>query len=309
MRRAVAVLSALTISLGTATMLAGTASAGNDTDPYTLSNGHAHGGVVPARDSHAARPGGGGNKNLIYHGGPVRHAVTDVQAIFVGPSWTNSTFAQDKITGLDALYGGLTSSNNYARTNGEYYDGSGSVNPGVHYLGHLVDSATTFTGDPGTPALGAEVGKLIKNPTPGGYYPVYITGARNGAPYCAWHDTTTANNVQIQVGFFFNLDGDSGCNPNAPSSVGTEGLAALANVSGHEYSEMVTDPLLTAWWDQQGNENADKCAWTFGSQLLPIGTNRFWKIQGNWSNAAASSGRGYGTGRSKVVGCVDGTNA
>ena len=27
---------------------------------------------------------------------------------------------------------------------------------------------------------------------------------------------------------------------------------------------MLTDPQLNAWYDQQGDENADKCAWTFG---------------------------------------------
>jgi hypothetical protein len=26
---------------------------------------------------------------------------------------------------------------------------------------------------------------------------------------------------------------------------------------------MITDPLLNAWYDRLGEENADKCAWTF----------------------------------------------
>ena len=58
----------------------------------------------------------------------------------------------------------------------------------------------------------------------------------------------------MQFGFFFNLDGDSGCDPQSPSSLGhSQGLAALANVSGHELSEMLTDPQLNAWYDQQGD--------------------------------------------------------
>ena len=48
---------------------------------------------------------------------------------------------------------------------------------------------------------------------------------------------------------------------------------------------MLTDPRLNAWYDRQGAENSDKCAWTF-SGLVTIG-GQTWKIQGNWSNAAA----------------------
>ena len=50
---------------------------------------------------------------------------------------------------------------------------------------------------------------------------------------------------------------------------------------------MLTDPQLNAWYDQKGDENADKCAWTFNG-LVTIG-GQSWKIQGNWSNAAANA--------------------
>lgn len=328
MRRWAVVLSAFTISLGAATTVAGTAANAGDTDPYTASNGHAQGGAaggyVPAQANQAsndARPGGGGgSKNLIYHNGPVQHA-TVVEPIFVGPDWgsDSTTFTTgDKITGLETLYSGLAQSNSYGFTNHEYTDTTGkNVNPTLTYDGNaLFDKNTNFSGDPQTDALAAEVVKVVgvANMTPGGYYPVYIEGKRGSAGYCAYHDTSTyvdSHNVkqEFQVGFFFNLDGDSGCNPNSPTSLKhSQGLAALANVSGHEYSEMVTDPQLTAWWDLQGNENADKCAWTFGANPLDInGTS--WKIQGNWSNSANNAGIGYKSGRSIVRGCIDGTNA
>ena len=38
---------------------------------------------------------------------------------------------------------------------------------------------------------------------------------------------------------------------------------AMASVFAHELVEMITDPLLNAWYDRLGEENADKCAWTF----------------------------------------------
>ncbi len=60
---------------------------------------------------------------------------------------------------------------------------------------------------------------------------------------------------------------------------------------------MLTDPQLNAWYDQKGAENSDKCAWTF-SGTVSIGTQS-WKIQGNWSNAAALAKSGYAN-----VGCI-----
>ena len=37
------------------------------------------------------------------------------------------------------------------------------------------------------------------------------------------------------------------------------------NVSSHELTESITDPLLGAWRDASGYEIGDECAWEFGS--------------------------------------------
>jgi hypothetical protein len=77
------------------------------------------------------------------------------------------------------------------------------------------------------------------------------------------------NGVLVQFAFFFNLDGDPGCDAQDSSNTHSQGLEALANVSGHELSEALTDPHGDAWYDRKGAENADKCAWTFnGSENL-----------------------------------------
>jgi len=47
-------------------------------------------------------------------------------------------------------------------------------------------------------------------------------------------------------------------------------LDATASVFAHEVDETITDPFLNAWYDSRGAENADKCAWTFGT-TLPVG--------------------------------------
>ena len=113
----------------------------------------------------------------------------------------------------------------------------------------------------------AEVCKEITNPDPSGngYYAVYTDMPRGNAGYCAWHSAGTCGGV-VQFAFFLKLDGDAGCDPEDTSGLHSQGLAALANVSGHELSEARSDPSQPgAWYDSSGEENGDKCAWTFGA--------------------------------------------
>lgn len=250
-----------------------------------------------------AKPGGGaGSPNLVYHGGTVMTAGAYVEPIFWGTSWSSSSFVADKVTGMQAFYSGMSGSS-YDKTNSEYTDTSGGhVGSGVT-LGavHIDTSASAKSGSRTSPIL-AEVCKEISNPRTNGYYPVYIDHPRGHAGYCAWHSTGTCNGVQVQFAFFFDLDGDPGCDPGANGSH-TQGTAALGNVSGHELSETLTDQHLDAWYDSSGAENADKCAWKFGSSMLNLGGTS-WRVQGNWSNAAYNANQGYGGN----IGCIDGTN-
>jgi hypothetical protein len=252
-------------------------------------------GFVPARSAgHAPLRR---VSNLLWHNGPVMHSTT-VVPVFWGSKWSNSTFSGDKVTGLDYVYSQIGGTS-YLHTNYEYTDGSGHVGLGVSKSGDLSDTSPTPSGAPSTTTVLNEVKKMTGgNPVANAYYPVYSDQPRGNAGYCAWHSSGTINGIRVQFGFFFSLDGDPGCDPGAPTNLGhSQGLSALANVSGHELSEMLTDPQLNAWYDRQGNENADKCAWTFNG-LVTIGSQQ-WKIQGNWSNAAATAGTGYANG-----GCI-----
>lgn len=244
--------------------------------------------------------------NLIYHGGPVQTSPTAVHPIFWGSSWPS--YSGDEISGLDGFYSGVGNTS-YAGTNTEYTNSSGQhVSAGVTANAHVVDGSAAPTSAPQTSAILAEVARMYPNPQANAYYPVYIDQPRGHTRYCAWHSAGTINGINVQFGFFFKLDGDSGCDPQSPNTSQSEGLAALGNVSGHELSEMLTDPQLNAWYDSKGAENADKCAWTFGAKLLNLGGTS-WKIQGNWSNAAYNAGQGYvDSSKGHVVGCIDGTN-
>lgn len=270
-------------------------------------SGGGGGGEPPDAKVHLARdhaaPGGGGagsSPNLVAHGGPVMTQGAYVEPIFWGKTWNSPG---DKITGIQSFYGGMGGSP-YDATNHEYTSGGGQVGTGVT-LGatHTDLSAAPKSGQRTSPIL-TEVCAQISNPRTDGYYPVYTDTPRGNAGFCAWHSTGTCGGVQVQFAFFFKLDGDAGCDPADTSGLHSQGLAAIANVSGHELSEALTDPHLDAWYDSSGAENSDKCAWSFGTPTLTFSNGSKWKIQGNWSNAAYNGGTGYGTSK----GCLDGGN-
>ncbi|HTJ07385.1 MAG TPA: hypothetical protein VL624_18735 [Caldimonas sp.] len=249
-------------------------------------------GIHWAREHAASRTRPGSNPLMTYHGGKIMKTAT-TQAIFWGPSWNNAGFA-DKINGIDLFYGGHGGSN-YAKTSDEYTGSNGQVTATTMHIGHLVDLSTAAGGNR-TSVILAEVCKMVSSPDSqgNGYYAVYSDVKRGGAQYCAYHSAGTCNGVPVQFAFFFNLDGDSGCDPQDTSGLHSQGLAALANVSAHELAEARTDPASPgAWYDGQGEENGDKCAWTFGAPLVAFSNGTQWKLQGEWSNAAYNAKTGY----------------
>jgi hypothetical protein len=122
--------------------------------------------------------------------------------------------------------------------------------------------------------------------------------------YCGYHTQTTSvdglgNPYRIQYAFipFQNADwpgvGTSGCgehNVNATSDAFGNGIFdGYSIVTGHEYSEAVTDPdnflaQQDGWNDAQGSENGDKCAW-LNTQNITLGSHQF-AVQPTWSNEA-----------------------
>ena len=270
-----------------------------DTDPPMR-------GIHWAR-GHQSAKAGGGNPDLIWHGGNIMETA-QTAAIFWGSKWSNPSFTSDKITGLDSWYRGVGGTK-YASSVDEYTGPQGTqVTNSISYDQHYIDTTPGPSHAPQTSTILAEVCKVIpaSKLASNGYYAVYIDAPRAHAGYCAWHSAGSCSGVPIQFAFFFNLDGDPGCDPQSTITTQSQGLAALANVSGHELSEARNDPRLNAWYDSSGAENADKCSWTFGGPYVSFGNTR-WKIQGNWSNFAYDNNLGY-PNRSGQNGCVDGTN-
>jgi hypothetical protein len=266
-------------------------------------------GIMWARDAHGpSGDAGHGSRTsplMTYHGGKILPSAS-AQAIFWGPSWSNSTFAGDKITGLDNWYFGFSGSN-YAGTSDEYTGTNGQVGSSLTYHGHVIDTSTAAGGN-STSVILAEVCKVVTAPDPSGngYYAVYSDVKRGSAGFCAWHSSGSCNGHPVQFAFFFNLDGDAGCDPQDTTTGHSQGLSALANVSAHELSEARTDPASPgAWYDHSGAENGDKCAWTFNVPSVAFPNATHWKLQGEWSNQAFTAGTGY-PNSSGQKGCLDG---
>ena len=254
--------------------------------------------------------GSGGSPDMTYHGGKIMPTVVS-KAIFWGPSWANAAFEGDKITGLESWYIGYNGSN-YAKTVDEYTGTNGQVlSTGFVHQGYVIDLSTASGGSSPSTILNEvckliTVGDIVPDPSGNGYYPVYVDVPRGHAGYCAYHSFGTCSGHSVQFAFFFNLDGDPGCDPADTTTGHSQGLAALANVTAHEISEARSDPASPgAWYDSRGAENGDKCAWTFNVPSVTFSDGNRWKLQGEWSNAAYNAGSGY-PNSSGQHGCLDG---
>ncbi len=123
--------------------------------------------------------------------------------------------------------------------------------------------------------------------------------------YCGWHAYGKVHNQTVQYAFVGNAERcPAACSAQHVSPNDNLGADAMANVITHELEESITDPHLNAWYDLSGEENADKCAWQFGSTYVaPNGSHynmtiayKHYLVQMNWLNANGGK-------------CVNGLNA
>ena len=241
-------------------------------------NGNAHTNSRP-------RTGNGIN----YHGGPLMLGGNNVYYIWYG-NWQGNT-ATTILTDLANNIGGSP----YFNINTTYYNGSNvHVTNAVHYTGSTNDnySQGTSFGDAGVQAIVAAI-----NPTDTNTLYMVLTSQdvneTSGfcTQYCGWHTHATINGRDIKYAFVGNpARCPSACTNGTPSPNGNVGADGMASIIAHELEEATTDPDLNAWYDTRGAENADKCAWTFGT-IAANGSNvtlgsRQYLIQQNWVNAS-----------------------
>ncbi len=282
----------LAMACGTTALIAGDDKESVDTQP----DGH---GNAPKDKVKDAKPGGGGSGTGInYHGGPVILGTTHMYYIWYGNS---SSSTQTVLTNFANNIGGSP----YFNINTTYYNGS---NTHVSNSVTLANS-TTDNYSLGTALSDANIQSIVSSAITSGRLPkdtngVYfvLTSADVNATsgfctkYCGWHTHGTISGSDIKYSFVGNPDRcPSACSAQSTSPSGNPGADGMVSIVAHELEETVTDPDLNAWYDRQGAENADKCAWTFGTTStasngskynMVLGGEQF-LIQQNWKNAGS----------------------
>ncbi|MFO0761663.1 MAG: hypothetical protein U0359_34795 [Byssovorax sp.] len=239
---------------------------------------------------------------ISFHGGPVMLGTVHLYYIWYG-NWAGNT-----ATSILTDFGNNIGGSPYWNINTTYNNGSGTN----------LSNSVTLAGQTNYPVGGgaystsltdAAIQSVVSSVITSGALPKDANGiyfvltsadvtASSGfcTQYCGWHTHATIGGTDIKYSFVGNPDRcPSSCEQQSASSPnGNPGADGMASILAHEAEEAATDPDLNAWYDSRGYENADKCAWTFGTTQsagngsiynMTLG-NRNYLIQQNWVNAA-----------------------
>lgn len=251
-----------------------------------------------AKTSNPAVPQNG----IFYHGGPVMGTTTstlpNVYFIWYG-NWSGNT-GVSILTNLAKNIGASP----YYNINSTYVDNNNQpVKRVVNFpVAGVFDNYSQGTNLTDNAVFQIVSSAITSNKLPldrNGIYFVLTSADVNETSgfctqYCGWHTFGTIQNTNIKYSFV----GNAARCPNACAAQRTSpnnnvGADAMASVVAHELEETVTDPNLNAWFDNSGEENADKCAWTFGATKVAPNGSRYnvtlgglnYLIQQNWLNA------------------------
>jgi hypothetical protein len=279
------------------------------------------GGYDAANASDQASKFAGSGSGIYYHGGPVLQSGTNVVAVY----WSSTIIYPGGPTpgtaGAGTADGSLIGTflrsiggSPYFQINGTYTDGSGrAIVPTVNYTGYWANntgapSGTTSVSDAQMVAMlqsGLNSGALTYDAST--LYAIFTSGKVNlGAgfgstpQYCAYHThgTVTVNGVAktiLYAAMPYDYAYPNYCTNMSGTPNNDPGADAEVNTLAHETEETTTDMMGTAWYDRRGYENADKCAWTWGtlstatngaSYNLTLG-NVHYLVQQNWKDSGS----------------------
>jgi len=239
---------------------------------------------------------------ILYHNGPIMSGTKTIYYIWYG-NWTGNT-ATTILTDFANSIGGSP----YFNINTTYTNSAGTakVDNSVVYGGSTTDNYSQ-----GTALSDAAIQTIVSSAITSGRLPKNTNGiyfvltsqdvnATSGfcTQYCGWHTHGTISAADIKYSFVGNAARCiTSCAGQSTGPNGNAGADGMASIIAHELEETATDPDLNAWYDSSGAENADKCAWTFGTTStaangskynMTLGTRQYY-IQQNWVNSGAGS--------------------
>jgi len=260
-----------------------------------------------SRDAHAsmqamsavlplAKPARG--NGITYHGGPVMTGTVDIYFIWYG-NWGSNT-AKTILPDFMSHIGGSP----YEHINTTYYNSANThVSGNISYKSSYSTSAYL-----GTSLSDAQILQVVSDALTGNHLPydgnaIYFVltskevNASSGfcTQYCGWHDSGSTSKGKVRYAFVGNPDRCiTSCADQSTGPNGNAGADGMASIIAHESEEAISDPDLNAWYDSRGEENADKCAWTFGTEKTASNGSKYnvtlgsrnYLIQQNWVNAS-----------------------
>jgi hypothetical protein len=260
----------------------------------------------------AVFPSSTNNSLLTDHGGPEISNAAFVQIYYNGSvanstATPNGTALQSYINGFaNAFASGLNydSSPTSDYTIIQQYGSSNGISASLLNNGQVVDSqgTTNRISDGGVQSYLATVfnrhlAVADANTVYGVYFPhgmkIALQGGTSCSAFCGYHSHFSYNGIVIKYAVFPYTD----C--RACSISGLTVADILTIVTSHEIRESVTDSLGSAWFDGQGNEADDKCAW----QHLYQTANGNYFVQPEFSNGGTSSNSGF-TATYPGTGCI-----
>jgi hypothetical protein len=234
-------------------------------------------GALPAGSTGVITP------DIAYHGGPVM-STPNIYLIWYG-NWKQSngsdTAAGQQIV-RDFLFG--LSGSNYYKTNTSYGTPSGTF----HVAGAYTDSysqGTRLSDSRVQSVVTHAISSGLKKDTNGIYFVLTSSDVAETSgfcsQYCAWHTYGTISGTNnIKYAFVGNAHRcPTACAAQTIGPNGNAGVDGMVSVIAHELEETNTDPLLNAWYDRNGSEDADKCAWTFGSNQQRASNGAYYNMK------------------------------
>ena len=209
--------------------------------------------------------------NITSHGGDVM-ITPNVYLIWYG-NWNQSN-GSDTATGQqivrDFLFG--LNGSNYYQTNTSYYGRSGYVSGTFAVSGQYTDSYSQgkrLSDSRVKSVVTHAISSGLAKDTNGIYFVLTSSDVSESSgfcsQYCGWHTYGTISGTNIKYAFVGNANRClRSCAAQSIGPNGNAGVDGMVSVIAHELEETNTDPNLNAWYDSNGSEDADKCAWTFG---------------------------------------------
>lgn len=217
---------------------------------------------------------------ILYHGGPVMVAATNVYIVYYG------NFTTNQHTILDTFLQNIGGSPAF-NVNTEYYNKQNqhvqnilNYNPATDSYDDAYSLGKSLSGSFDT--------TILHDAVAGGHLPADVNGIYlltispdvklPNSVWCAYHSNTSAIVSGKDIKYALAADPPasilSSCSGNIAtyhdktSPNGDIGMDEVVDSLIHELSETVTDPDGTAWFTSNGSENGDLCNFIYGKTFL-----------------------------------------